>query len=231
MLKGRWKFNTDGADDSGNGRTMTFAGAAHVDPNAGFYWGVSPGGLALNGPGEYAQTAGPVVAGDQSFTVSAWVLAASRPTATATVLSQAGVNTDRFALRYVPAADDPENQGSYEVVLADTDTAGSRRSTATHSGFTDGGWDHLALVYDASRDAMSLYVNGRLEENESNVSEESQVLGFNAANGGLQVGRSKLGGHSWPGLIDDVWAYQGALSEEQINILAAPRELETEDGP
>jgi hypothetical protein len=90
----------------------------------------------------------------------------------------------------------------------------------------------VAIVYDATTDAMSLYVNGVIEENENNVSEEGQVLGFNGTNGGLQVGRSKLGSAEfWPGLVDDVWAYQGALSEEQIKLLAAPREMDTEKGP
>jgi hypothetical protein len=231
VLKGRWKLNTDGADDSGNGHAMTFGGTAHVDPSAGFYWGMSPGGLVLNGSSDYAQTAAPVLDTSQSFTVTAWVQGSYRPTAKATVFSQAGANTNRFLLRYLPGAD-PATQGSYELEMADSDVVSPRLSTTTHAGFTEGGWDQLAIVYDAAADKMSLYVNGALEENGSNVSEEGQVLAFNATNGGLQLGRSKLGvAEYWPGLIDDVWAYQGALSEEQILLLAAPRELETENGP
>jgi hypothetical protein len=88
VLKGRWKLNTNGADNVENGHPLAFGGAAHIDPEAGFKT-MSSGGLNLNGPGSYAQTSVPVLDTAQSFTVSAWVQAAGRPTGKATVLSQA----------------------------------------------------------------------------------------------------------------------------------------------
>jgi hypothetical protein len=228
VRKGRWYLNTDGSDDTERGNHLTLHGGAMIDPGAGFYYGVSPAGLLVNGTDGYAETAGPVIRTDQSFTISGWVNASTRPAQRATVFSQAGMQINRFALRYVPG-EDPAAQGGWQLEMADQDSAASRITTVRHPQFSEGSWEHLALVYDAAGDTMSLYVNGALSTDESS---KAGVLGFHASNGGLQVGRSRLGAAEyWPGAIDDVWAYQGALSKEQIAILAGPSELETQEGP
>ncbi|MBC6464805.1 LamG domain-containing protein [Actinomadura alba] len=228
VRKGRWKLNTDGSDDTGHGNHLTLHGGAVIDPDSGFFYGMSPAGLLLNGTDGHAETAAPAVRTDQSFTIAGWVNPPSRPTQAATVFSQAGTAINRFALRYVPG-EDPAVQGEWRLEMADEDSASSRTTAVRHPQFNEGSWEHLALVYDAAGDTMSLYVNGRPYADES---AKAGVFGFNASNGGLQVGRSKLGDPEyWPGAIDDVWAYQGALSQEQIAILAVPSELETQEGP
>lgn len=140
-----------------------------------------------------------------------------------------------FALRYVPGAD-PTQQGGWQVTMRNSDNAAAPPLTAAHSGFSPGEWSHLAVVYDALRDRVSLYVNGQLEQTADGVSQEDQVLGFKAeGNGGLQVGRTKFGAPDgteyWTDAIDDIWAYQGALTTEQIQMLAGGVELPTKDGP
>ncbi|SNT63110.1 hypothetical protein SAMN05443665_10912, partial [Actinomadura meyerae] len=35
----------------------------------------------------------------------------------------------------------------------------------------------------------------------------------------------------WTDALDDIWAYQGALTTEQVQMLAGGAELPTEDGP
>ncbi|WP_160147190.1 LamG-like jellyroll fold domain-containing protein [Thermomonospora echinospora] len=232
VRKARWKLNADGLDNFGP--PLTLAAGAAIQPGAGFAW-ISPDGLQLNvTTGAYASTAGPVVDTDRSFTIAGWVRNTDLPQAPATVFSQAGTNAQGFALRYVPNAD-PAVTGVWQIEMNNADQTGSP-ILATHSTFTPGDWNHVALVYDAFRDTMSLYVDGALEESERNVSKRGLVRGFRAANGGIQIGRSKLGGTGgsqfWPDAIDDVWVYQGALSEEQIySSLAARVELDTQSGP
>lgn len=66
------------------------------------------------------------------------------------------------------------------------------------------------------------------------VSWTSQALPFDATKG-LQLGRTKTGpttwGEYWPGVIDDVWMFQGILSDTQIKALANGTELNTVPGP
>ncbi|GGO83266.1 hypothetical protein GCM10012289_76350 [Nonomuraea cavernae] len=230
VVKGRWKLNADGAGEPAGAQNLTLAGGAVIDPAAGFRY-VSSAGLLLNGTTAYAETAAPPMRTDDSFTVAGWVRNMGRPQAARTVFSQAGANANAFALRYVPDPADPD-AGGWQIQMRNADsTAASELRQAEHSAFTEWDWDHVALVHDALRDRMSLYVNGQLEETALGVSQEDQVFGFTAANGGLQVGRSRFGGEFWPDAIDDVWAYQGALTQEQVQMLATGGELDTASGP
>ncbi|MBE4739258.1 MULTISPECIES: hypothetical protein [Streptomyces] len=50
------------------------------------------------------------------------------------------------------------------------------------------------------------------------LSWSENVLSYKAT-GGLQIGRARTAGawgEYWPGAVDDVWAFQGALSDSQI---------------
>ncbi|MFI0479650.1 LamG domain-containing protein [Actinomadura sp. 9N215] len=235
VLKGRWKLNQDGSGEGPGAQAQVLRNGAAIDPTAGFR-GVSAGGLKL-APAlkAFAETAQPVVNTDESFTVTGWVRNGGRPLQAATVFSQPGAHTNAFALRYVPGAD-PEEQGVWQVVMHNADDGAAPALAATHSGFAPHEWSHLAVMYDALRDRVSLYVDGQLEQTTDGVSQEDQVVAFKAAgNGGLQVGRTKFGPPDgteyWTDAIDDVWAYQGALTTEQIQTLAAGVELPTEDGP
>jgi hypothetical protein len=230
VVKGRWKLNADGAGEPSGAQNLALTGGAVVDPAAGFRH-VSAAGLLLNGSTAFAETAAPPVRADDSFTVAGWVRNMGRPQTARTVFAQAGTSADAFALRYVPDPADPD-AGGWRLQMRNADTtAASDLRQAEHSAFSEWDWDHVAIVYDALRDRMSLYVNGQLEETSLGVSQEDQVLGFAAANGGLQVGRSRLGGEFWPDAIDDVWAYQGALTQEQVQMLATGGELDTASGP
>jgi concanavalin A-like lectin/glucanase superfamily protein len=222
------------ADDGPLGNHAVLGGNAHVDQSAGLL-GTPQGGLALDGDGDYAATSGPVVNTGQSFTVAGWVMSAGRPPANAAVFSQAGNVNSGFTLRYTPSA--VGGIGGYQIAMPTADTSGATNQTADHSSFQSAlEWDHVAIVYDAFADQMRLYVNGQLEQTEdgSQVSYRFNTLGFNAT-GGLQLGRSRTAnawGEYWPGVIDDVWAFTGALDEERIQTLANPTgELPTSSSP
>lgn len=225
VLTGRWTLNTDGTDGTGHGRDLTTAGEAHVDQAAGWL-GSPPGALVLDGAGDYAATAGPVVSTSRSFTVAGWVTAAGRPSARSAVFSQAGSVNSGFTVRYEPSA--AGGVGGWQVEMPDSDASGAPAQRAENSAYQSQlAWDHVAIVYDAFADVLRLYVNGWLEETEERVSARWHTIGFDAT-GPFQLGRTKTAGawgEFWPGAIDDVWAFSGVLSQEQIQTLAGYTEL------
>ncbi|WP_146150289.1 LamG-like jellyroll fold domain-containing protein [Actinomadura rubrobrunea] len=230
-LKARWKLNADGSGEPEGAPSLALRNGATIDPGAGFYYGASSAGLRLDPvAGAFAETQAPVVNTDESFSVAGWVRSPGRPQSKATVFSQPGANTNAFVLRYVPG-EDPEEQGDWQIEMNNADQQGTTPLVASSSVFEDD-WNHVAIVYDGLRDRMRLYVNGRLEQV---VAEKGQVTGFRAAGGGLQLGRNRFagtgGGEFWPDAIDDVWVYQGALTETQVQTLSAYDELPTDAGP
>ena len=234
VLKTRWKLNTDGSGEPSGAPSLTLHGGATISPDAGFYW-ISSGGLLLNGTDAYASTESPPMDTDRSFTLAGWVRNPGRLRQPAVVFSQPGANANVLELRYLPDADNPEGSGDWQLIMRNADSATEPVRQVTHSMFSVGDWDHIAIVYDALRDRMSLYVNGMLEETSQNVSRTDGVIPFKAANAGLQLGRDPFGGAGggsfWPDAIDDVWVCQGALTEQQVGFLAAPWEPSTESGP
>ncbi|MDG4820802.1 LamG domain-containing protein [Asanoa sp. WMMD1127] len=225
VLVSRWKLNVDGADDSGNGRPLSLGGDARVDADAGWL-GSPPGGVVLDGSGDFAATAGPVVATGHSFTVAGWATAATAPIGKAAVFSQEGVTNSGFIVRYAPSV--AGGVGGWQAEMPSMDSAEAVAQTVDHSAYRwQSQWDHLAVVYDALADTLRLYVNGTLEETTDRVSTRWNTVGFDATKA-LQLGRAKTGGawhEFWPGVIDDVWAFSGVLSPEQVQTLAGFTEI------
>jgi hypothetical protein len=220
----RWKLNDSAAlttpDDSVNGHDATLFGNAHIDQAAGWV-GQPPGAVVLDGDGDYAATDGPLVHTDQSFTVAGWVRTAEPPTQDAAIFSQSGDVNSGFTLRYVSG-------DGYEIDMPDSDTAGATHQTAVHSRFqSNGDWDHVAIVYDATVHEMRLYVNGQPDA--GTPSYRDGITAFDAT-GAFQIGRTKVDGaygEYWPGAIDDVWVLDGAATTDQIVQLANGTELAT----
>ncbi|TDD70886.1 LamG domain-containing protein [Actinomadura darangshiensis] len=209
-VRGRWKFDVDGADDSTFGNAMALRGGAAVDPAAGADWS-SPAGLMLTGTGAYAETAGPVIRTDRSFTLSVWVDTERLPAKAATLLSLPGEKVNRLALRFQPGSE--PGRYAWQAAMADSDSPDAKVTVAEHTGVS-GSWDHLAVVYDGPTRTMTLYVNEQPDEGRSVKTE----VGAFGAKGALQVGRSAIGDPEyWPGPVDDVWAFQGALTWQQIS--------------
>ncbi|MFP8941741.1 LamG-like jellyroll fold domain-containing protein [Streptomyces fenghuangensis] len=241
LVKGRWNFeSTDGTspvttpDSSPEGRPMTLHGGAvgGMDSWIGF------GSLELDGVDDYAATDVVPVDTSASFTATAWAKAAAIPEAPVTLLSAEGSHQNAFVVRYLPD-DDPEHPGRWQITVSEADSAGSPvASMENEASFYDAqSWNHLALVYDGFSKEARLYVNGTLEEvacvdadDDGNADNASctdripwaeNVLSFKAT-GALQVGRTTdagAGREYWPGLVDDVWAFQGALSDAQVSYL------------
>ncbi|MFF9398989.1 LamG-like jellyroll fold domain-containing protein [Streptomyces sp. NPDC014744] len=234
LVSARWKLDTADAgstspDDSGQAAPMSLQGGAQIG------LGYMDGGLELNGTTGYASTPAVPVDTSSSFTVTAWAQAASVPTANATVVSAEGSAQSPFSIRFVPDPNEPEGLGTWEISLPDkdgTDAAVRRMANSEFSYVTD--WTHLALVYDGFARQARLYVNGILQEvacgdGDANGSTceglmawGDDVLTTKAAKS-LQIGRTKIGAvgsEYFPGLIDDVWAFQGALNDSQVEQMA-----------
>lgn len=255
VVQGRWKLDSGSgtpltsADDSPGSRALTLGGDASIDASGSSNY-VGTGGLLLDGNGDYAASATSPVSTGTSFTAAAWVSTAARPDHPVTVFSQAGSVNSGFAVRYVPSATDPANAGRWQLAMPGSDAKGTTVATAEHPNFMNNtSWNHLAVVYDAFADQMRLYVDGNLEQVvcadsdedgtpdvvgcTDSVSWNSNVLPFNAT-AGLQLGRGRTDGtwgEYWPGVIDDVWTFQGVASDEQIARLANGTDIATVPGP
>ncbi|WP_435243551.1 LamG-like jellyroll fold domain-containing protein [Streptomyces cucumeris] len=243
LVKGRWTFEktsgTSGSplttpDASASGNTMTLHGGAKVGP------GWVDGGVSLDGIDDHATTSTVPVDTSASFTVTAWAQAAAVPKNGVTLLSAPGAQRDAFAVRYVPGADPDSDPGRWRIAMpaADKNDADlAQAENSQFSGATD--WTHLALVYDGFAKQLKLYVNGELQEDAcpdadgdgeaddsgcaDQISWAENALSFKATQP-LQLGRAKAGngwGEYWPGAVSDLWAFQGALTDEQIDRLAA----------
>ncbi|MEV6984653.1 DNRLRE domain-containing protein [Sphaerisporangium sp. NPDC051017] len=157
-------------------------------------------------PGEepLAQTAGPVIRTDQSFTAAAW-LRWNDKEGDYQIIEQRGTNRAPFRLGNMP-------EHGLVFTLADSDTAG-----AAMDGVLSGveppvdQWFHLAGVYDADADTVTLYLDGEAID--------SAPIGFDPwhAESAMTLGTRMLGD------LDEARVYQRALSAEAVaGLLAEP---------
>ncbi|WP_369375787.1 LamG domain-containing protein [Promicromonospora sp. Populi] len=197
---------TGGAGQSLEGRVDAFA--IKLDGQAGH------GATALDALSSLKPT--------ESFTLSTFVQAAGvlPDESYATALSWTGSEEEAIQVRAMgySTSDDP-GLVQWQLVLRESNSpSGIAHVVANDSQPFSSSWTHLAVVYDAPTRTATLYVNGFSPET-------SQVTGsapfetvrrFNA-------GRGLSGGswtHYWPGLVDDVWVFRGALTESQIERLS-----------
>ncbi|AZM62091.1 MULTISPECIES: LamG-like jellyroll fold domain-containing protein [unclassified Streptomyces] len=240
LVKGRWTFEeASGAplvtpDASASSNDMVLHSGAAV----GSGW--VDGGVDLDGVDDYGVTSAVPVDTSASFTVSAWAQAAAVPGRSAAVLSMPGSEQSAFSVTYEPSTTPDTDPGRWRIAMASADTPDA---SVTHVDngqfFSPTEWTHLALVYDGFTKHLSLYVNGQLEEVacadedgdgesddtacEDRLSWTDNVLAFKSARP-LQLGRAKNGTHTWgdywPGAVSDVWAFQGSLTDDQVQQLA-----------
>ncbi|MEU9489097.1 LamG-like jellyroll fold domain-containing protein [Streptomyces decoyicus] len=247
VLTSRWQFDQasdPGANSVARGPAMTLGGGAKQVPGGGF---LGDGGLVLDGTQNYGSSAIPLDT-SESFTVTAWAQAASIPTHPAAVVSAEATNASGFAMGFLP---NPAKTGDgvWQAVTARSDTAETAYDWAGNArpmnSVTD--WNHIAIVYDGFARQLRIYVNGELgdaaclDADGDGQADDAQctevvpwaedVISIEALKS-LQIGRGKGRGafrDYWPGSIDDVWTFQGALTDEQIGRLAGEwYELPTE---
>lgn len=241
VLKARWAMNDEPVNSKIKGEPswapqLALHGGATIDPNASFLGLPFPlpgyAGLQLGSDG-YAESTGQVLRTDESFTIAGWAKTPeAKPGEVRTVFSQAGDNVNTVELRYAPQEDGPGML--WQVEMRNEDDSSAAPLVASYlTSFFPGDWTHVAVVYDALRNRLTLYVDGAMQSTGERISQTGQVLGFDKSGSALQIGRDGFGGASgagskfWAGPVDDVWAYQGALTGEQVASLAVSIELET----
>ncbi|MFI2429103.1 LamG-like jellyroll fold domain-containing protein [Streptomyces sp. NPDC018955] len=236
LVKSRWLLESAAGSPATSPNAVAGAPALTLGGQAAVESGwVDNGALVLDGVDDYAATTGVPVDTGASYTVTAWAQAAAAPDRPATVISAEGAARSAFAVRFVPGADPAADPGKWQIALPGTDSATADTVTVdNHQFYSATDWNHLALVYDGFADQVRLYVNGQLEQVTctdddadgvpddatcgERVSWADNAAAFTATRS-LQLGRSKVGStgsEHWAGGIDDVWAFQGALSESQI---------------
>ncbi|MFD6289080.1 LamG-like jellyroll fold domain-containing protein [Streptomyces sp. NPDC060205] len=172
----------------------------------------------------YAESTGPVVNSQSSFTVSAWAYPTD-DTAFRTVLSQTGSDNKGFSLYYSPGV------GRW-VFLMHWYENGTRKYIGANAdatpGITPRTWTHLAGVYDGDAHTLSLFVNGQRQGDPVPVPDAGMPT---VVDGGFQVGRagttSGTYNNYWKGRIDEVATYQTALPDAEVAKVA---KLLTADG-
>ncbi|MFE0424985.1 LamG domain-containing protein [Streptomyces sp. NPDC058953] len=219
--KGYWQLDVSGSasPETGGGQPLNLAGGAQIYRPADPLWDpaalVGDGHLTLDGLDDYAATTVAPVTGAASFTLTARArIAAIDSPKAQTVLSLPGTSANRLVVRYRPPSGTEPSK--WELAVADSDAA-----TATVKTFADdvelpdtgGSGQHLAAVYDAVANEVRLYVNGQLASSAHGVDNTLWP-----AKGGLQVGRSALGGGSeyFAGALDEIRAYNGAADPVAI---------------
>ncbi|MFE0045679.1 LamG-like jellyroll fold domain-containing protein [Streptomyces albireticuli] len=251
LVKGRWKLDSasgtpavspDAPADSASPRhDLTLSGGATIGTGH-----VDSGSLRLDGTDDAAATTGMPIDTGSSFTMTAWAQrVADKPGRPMTVMSAEGKSRNAFTVRYVPETNgsdgkETEGQGLWQVTVSDKDADKDVvLATVENHAFQDAGaWNHLALVYDGFAHELRLYVNGALEEFSCRSGDDGatttapcvdrssltgNAVSFDAGKS-LQLGRSaaaNTAAEHWSGQLDDVWAFQGALSGSQIERLAA----------
>ncbi|WP_203897566.1 LamG-like jellyroll fold domain-containing protein [Virgisporangium aliadipatigenens] len=162
---------------------------------------------------QYCVTADPVIRGNSSFTVAAWLkLDATGGTQWRGAVSQDGNRVSKFFLRYAA----PNNEFVFTLANEDRDGAPHTNLHAPRPAAASV-WTHVTGVYDAPSRTAWIYING---EEANSVTVPNTIT----STGPVNIGRDKYDGitHShWTGSIDDVRLYNAALDANEIRTLAA----------
>ena len=196
-MSGEWTF------DEGAGRAAAdTAGGNPIALEDGADWtqdGQSGPAVVFDGTRGYGETGGSVVDPAGNWTVSAWVRLDRVPDGFATAVSEDGGPDSVLALQYVPS-------GRWAVAVP-----GNVRALSENPPVR-GRWTHLAGVRDTSTGQLTLYVDG---ERQGAV----PYPGRPGASGPLAVGRGLASGKKaqfFPGAVDTVRVYAGALTAEEV---------------
>jgi|GEM_PF-720000 len=209
--------------DDENGQELLLENGAHLyapdvdaDPFAELPL-VGGGHLVLDGIDDRARTESPVAVTDGSFTAAARVRLPS-PTCgdrDQAVLSQAGTVASGFVIRCGSA-------NRWELVLPHSDN-NDPQTTLVFDGeqlpSADQYGQHLAVVYDAFRNELRLFVNGEVA-----VTAAATYTAGWRADGPLQVGRALHNGgfgQYLGGVVDEVRVYTGIADDETIQLMTS----------
>ncbi|MFC4147209.1 LamG domain-containing protein, partial [Micromonospora mangrovi] len=207
VLAGRWDMEDGDSttrlepDLSGYQRSLALTASPTADWAYGTGYNFSTG-LTVNGYPGSADTAGPVLRTDQSFTVAAWVKATK--VEHQTILAQDGASRSAFYLMY----DVDTSKWCITMPSVDVGTAEWQFVLSQNLAQLDT-WTHVAATYDAASRELRLYVNGALQGVRANT------VGWQGSSV-LHVGRAKNSFFLNGGTVDQIQVWQGRLSDDRI---------------
>jgi alpha-N-arabinofuranosidase len=218
QCRAMWTFDQDSGytvlDTTGNGYNGQLTGLTTVWLKAE---SSDSSGLSMDGS-DYMEVAAPVVNTAQSFTACSWVkldaMGAKIPQA---IVSIDGMTNSGFVLGFFPYTGAGKTGGRFELCRWAGDSKEAPASRAlTKYGVSTRTWYHLAGVYDAKAQTISLYLNGILQTNMP-CADAWQATGKTAVGRGLWDGRAA---HFLQGTVRDVRFYDAALTPDQIKEIA-----------
>jgi concanavalin A-like lectin/glucanase superfamily protein len=196
---GEWTFDEGAgraAADTAGGSPISLLTGASRDPA-----GKDGAAVTFDGTRGYGETGRAVLDPAGSYSVAAWVRLDRVPEGFATAVSQDGGPDSDFALQYVPSGHWSMSRPAARALSLDPPVRGR--------------WTHLAGVRDASTGEITLYVDG--VEQASVPSRPGTTTA-----GPFAVGRGRSAGKAtafFPGAVDSVHVYAGALRDEDVRKL------------
>jgi hypothetical protein len=208
---GVWRLDGDWRDDTATGNDVV-----DIGPGVSFTadrQGRSDSAVQFSAQADGClKTAGPVLDTSNSFTVAAWMRLSTGGGTNPAIVTQAGEVRPAFYLEWHRG----DNRWNFSMPSADASSV-TWRSAKSASVPKVGQWQHVAGVYDAAAGRQRMYVDGQLE-----TVIEAHPSTWNAT-GPLIIGcAGRSNGDTWHvgnSRIDEVVAYQGVLTEEQISAL------------
>ncbi|WP_063778084.1 LamG domain-containing protein [Lentzea aerocolonigenes] len=211
----QYRLDGDGADTSGRDKPATLGDP--VDWVSGQSNTSDPQdlGVRLTGVPGASLNAAHAVSTSQSFSVSAWARL-DKIDGHPAVLSQDGNTTSAFQLQATP-----DGHWSFAMFAKDEAGGGPVHDRAIGAVAQVGVWTHLVGTYDATRDLMTLYVNG------VEAAAKTHANAWDRPDGKFQIGRAQWNSADtdwFTGAIDDVEVYNRALFANEI-VAKAGRDL------
>lgn len=191
------------------GQTAGYTGEGHDSNDALWLNHAQPDGFGTTGAGHAAHS-GPVLRTDQSFTVSAWVRIADL-NGFQGVISQDGDNMSAFRLDFDPWAG---NKWCFRMLRSDSPSASDEHACGPTP--KTGSWEHLVAVYDAGKQELRLYVDGKSVATASYTGTPWQAQ--QQFNVGRLLFTGDWGRHFdyFRGSVDQVRLFAGAMSDRQV---------------
>jgi hypothetical protein len=203
-LRAYYKFDegsgTTAYDSSGNGNTGTLEGS----PVPSWVGGINPYfETALDFDTQnYVNTSLDMPSGGWTF--SEWVSVSSCPSGICLFFTS-GVDPDMFMLGYDSGV---LEWAGYIVYTKHPDGPCAHGWTTFDYNISDAGWTHLTVVYDESESELRLYINGTLNDTDSQSGCDLGSFTY--------VSHAPDGIYGTNGMVDDARFYSRALTDSDV---------------
>lgn len=153
------------------------------------------------------------VAGQAQVTIAGWVKLTALTASSQSLWAEATSSSGFTRINLNVTSTGTVNFGFRESAV---DPAGSSAGITTTNVLTNGGWFHLAGVYDSTNDVYRVYINGK------SISEDTTARGAlgSSTSVGIHIGNVGGGSLYLNGRADSIRVYTTALTADQIMQLA-----------